>query len=394
MSYSIVRRRPNASLLAEAVRTIGKRRFEIRQQVSCPLEDRKLHYLVETWFFFPQSLQINRWSYTATDYQQSLKNYIRLGVPIRPLESLLGGELPPPLRKLEAEEGGGEEIIELTLPEQFPDILEDCSRRLDDLLWQNTPETRERYEDSLKLFCIAFRVSLLARKNAVLAIEDGELVEAFPGKRILAIDADPAVGLSTALGVHVEHTIDDIRNEVIETSERGEYRQAIEVLNEARFRIFDTMVECDGFAFLAIGRPEAAGCYCSVNSYLKEVISMLANDFDYVVIDGEAGIEQISRRVMEQVSHLVLVTDQSAKGVNVCRDDLITYERIGMIVNRVVDPSMNDLVKLDGVDVLAYIPTDPIHAANDIHGKSVFELPEDSNIMVGVHQALHNLGIF
>ena len=114
MSYSIVRRRrrPNASLLAEAVRTIGKRRFEIRQQVSCPLEDRKLHYLVETWFFFPQSLQINRWSYTATDYQQSLKNYIRLGVPIRPLESLLGGELPPPLRKLEAEEGGGEEIIE------------------------------------------------------------------------------------------------------------------------------------------------------------------------------------------------------------------------------------------------------------------------------------------
>lgn len=80
---------------------------------------------------------------------------------------------------------------------------------------------------------------------------------------------------------------------------------------------------------------------------------MLANDFDYVVIDGEAGIEQISRRVMEQVSHLVLVTDQSAKGVNVCReikeaaDDLITYERIGMIVNRVVDPSMNDLVRLD-----------------------------------------------
>lgn len=127
---------------------------------------------------------------------------------------------------------------------------------------------------------------------------------------------------------------------------------------------------------------------------------MLANDFDYVVIDGEAGIEQISRRVMEQVSHLVLVTDQSAKGVNVCReikeaaDDLITYERIGMIVNRVVDPSMNDLVRLDGVEVLAYIPTDPIHAANDIHGKSVFELPEDSNIMVGVHQALHNLGIF
>ena len=161
-----------------------------------------------------------------------------------------------------------------------------------------------------------------------------QLVETYPGKRILAIDADPAIGLSTALGIQVEHTIDDIRNEVIETSERGEYRQAIEVLNEARFRIFDTMVECEGFAFLAIGRPEAAGCYCSVNSYLKEVINMLAGDFDYVVIDGEAGIEQISRRVMDQVTHLLLITDQSAKGVRVCEeikqvaDELITLSLI------------------------------------------------------------------
>ena len=176
MSYSIVRRRPNASLLAEAVKTIGKRRFEIRQQVSCPLEDRKLHYLVETWFFFPQSLQINRWSYTATDYRQSLKNYIRLGVPIRPLESLLGGERLPPLPRMEEEVGPeSEEQIELVdCVECGPDLLEECSRRLDDLLWENTQATRERYEDSLKLFCIAYRVSLLARKEAVLAIEDSD----------------------------------------------------------------------------------------------------------------------------------------------------------------------------------------------------------------------------
>ena len=195
------------------------------------------------------------------------------------------------------------------------------------------------------------------------------LTETHPDARILAIDADPAVGLSTALGVEVRQTLDDIRKQIVSSVEDGEPREAIELLSEARYRIFDTMVEQQKFSFLAIGRPETAGCYCKVNAYLKEIINLLAGDFDYVVIDGEAGIEQISRRVMEQVSHLVLVTDQSAKGVNVCReikeaaDDLITYERIGMIVNRVVDPSMNDLVKLDGVDVLAYIPTDPIHAA-------------------------------
>ena len=61
------------------------------------------------------------------------------------------------------------------------------------------------------------------------------------------------------------------------------------MLNEARFRIFDTMVEENRFSFLAIGRPEAAGCYCKVNAYLKEVISLLANDFDYVVSTARRG---------------------------------------------------------------------------------------------------------
>ena len=226
-----------------------------------------------------------------------------------------------------------------------------------------------------------------------------ELVEAFPGKRILAIDADPAVGLSTALGVHVEHTIDDIRNEVIETSERGEYRQAIEVLNEARFRIFDTMVECDGFAFLAIGRPEAAGCYCSVNSYLKEVISMLANDFDYVVIDGEAGIEQINRRVMEKVTHLVLITDPSRKGTQVIQtikrvaDELVMYDRCGAIINRVTDPAMIPYIHIEGTEILACIGSDTQHAANDIRGLSVFDLPADAPVLAGAREALTKLEI-
>ena len=98
--------------------------------------------------------------------------------------------------------------------------------------------------------------------------------------------------------------------------------------------------------------------------------------------------------MLDEVTHLLLITDQSAKGVNVCReikqvaDELIKYERIGIICNRVVDPSMNDLIKLEGVENLAFIPTDPAHAANDIQGRSVFELPEDSSIMTGVKTAL------
>ncbi len=238
MAYLV--RRPNAAVLAEAVRTIGRRRFEIRQRVSCPQSDRHLHYTVETWFFFPHSLQINRWSYTPTDYQQSLKNYIRLGVPVRPLEALLGWDDPRfvarrtlhsvPARDHEEEipaargaaewvKGGADaeesenedweravrsvcadsgtpdspeedEPFELTDPVVFPqtemaeeenvpaegyvDLLEQCSRHLDDGLRETTPAARERFELSVKLFCLQFRAALLARKKRVLAVRDNE----------------------------------------------------------------------------------------------------------------------------------------------------------------------------------------------------------------------------
>ena len=94
-------------------------------------------------------------------------------------------------------------------------------------------------------------------------------------------------------------------------------KAAVELLGEARCQIFDAVAESRGFAFLAIGRPESAGCYCKVNGYLKEVIGLLAGSFDYVVIDGEAGVEQINRRVMEKVTHLLLITDASRKGTQV-----------------------------------------------------------------------------
>lgn len=236
-------------------------------------------------------------------------------------------------------------------------------------------------------------------KTSICASMVRLLVEKYPDKRILAIDADPAVGLSVALGVDVKLTLDDIRMSIVDSVENGETREALELLSEARFKIFDALVEMPGFAFLAIGRPESSGCYCKVNSYLKEVISLLANSFDYVVIDGEAGIEQIQRRVMEKVTHLLLVTDQSKKGAQVVQtiksvaDELIGYEKIGVIVNRVTNPELQGMISIPGVEILSYIPADSAFAANDIKGRSVLELPEDSAVLTGVREALQKIEI-
>ena len=225
------------------------------------------------------------------------------------------------------------------------------------------------------------------------------LVQAYPDKKILAIDADPAVGLSTALGIDVKMTIDDIRKEIVETVEDGQTRAAIELLGDARYKIFDALVETDGFAFIAVGRPESAGCYCKINTYLKEVISILSNEFDYVVIDGEAGIEQINRRVMEKVSHLLLITDASKKGTQVIStiksvaDELVMYKKIGAIVNRIPDESVIPYIDTNGIPVLSYIPTDSNLAIYDIEGKDITKLPDDSNVVEGARKALVEMEI-
>lgn len=236
-------------------------------------------------------------------------------------------------------------------------------------------------------------------KTSLSATIVRQLVKNFPDKKILAIDADPAVGLSTALGIDVRQTIDDIRQAVIQNVESGNPNEAIELLNEARYRIFDAMVEADGYAFIAVGRPESAGCYCKINSYLKEIISLLSEEFDYVVIDGEAGIEQINRRVMEKVTHLLLITDTSKKGRDVCAtiksvaDNLVMYEHLGVIVNRVSDKTMMKYMDFGGIEVLAEIGDDKNLTEFDLKGENVFNLPDDSELVRGVNDALVKIDI-
>lgn len=236
-------------------------------------------------------------------------------------------------------------------------------------------------------------------KTSIAATIVRVLVEAYPGKRILAIDADPAVGLSTALGIEVRETVDDIRKEVVAAAKDGDSKSAIELLGEARYRIFDALVETDGFSFIAVGRPEAAGCYCKINSYLKEVISILSENFDYVVIDGEAGIEQINRRVMEKVTHLLLITDASRKGTQVVQtirkvaDELVMYERLGVIANRLPAPETGNLLDTGDIPVLACIPSDGTLAEFDIKGENVFYLPCEAAIVRGTREALQEIGI-
>ncbi|MBQ8469554.1 MAG: cobyrinic acid a,c-diamide synthase, partial [Clostridia bacterium] len=121
--------------------------------------------------------------------------------------------------------------------------------------------------------------------------------------------------------------------------------------------------------------------------------------FDYVVIDGEAGIEQVNRRVMEKVTHLVLVSDASKKGLSVVQTieqvarELVMFDKAGLIVNRMPDLSLSDMLDTGDLELLALIPDDREMVLSDMSGASVFELPEEAPVVKGAKEALQNLGI-
>jgi len=203
--------------------------------------------------------------------------------------------------------------------------------------------------------------------------------------KILAIDADPAIGLCTALGIQVKKTVDDIRNDLINSIKKGESQDKTATLNMLDYELFDALTQCDNIGLLAIGRPESEGCFCKVNSLLKDIIQDLAKKFDVVLIDGEAGVEQINRRVMKTVDHLIMISDTSAKGLNVVGtikhlaedNKAVNYKSMGMILNRVRDE--NEVKKISdnaSIDILGWLPEDELIREFDFHGRSFLDFPD------------------
>ena len=236
-------------------------------------------------------------------------------------------------------------------------------------------------------------------KTSVSAVITKILLEHKDAK-ILAIDADPAIGLSTALDVEVDKTVDDVRKEIIEKSKNKEKQDKQTIISNLEYEIFDALVEKDNLAFLAIGRPEDDGCFCKVNSLLKDIIGSLATNFDYVIIDGEAGIEQVNRRVMEKVTHLVLVSDASAKGINVINTidkvaaKMMEYDEVGLILNRLrVKEEINKVNLPKDIPLIGYIIDNDELRDFDIEGKSILEL-SDSEMVKSVKKALCNFNIW
>ncbi len=192
------------------------------------------------------------------------------------------------------------------------------------------------------------------------------------GRRpVLAVDADPNTCLDAALGVQVEHTVGGVREEAralaAQSNAPGLAKQEL-----LRLKVAQSLVETSHFDLIAMGRPEGPGCYCFANNALRAALKAIADDYPCVVIDNEAGLENLSRRIVRQVDLMILVADPSRQGLETVRR-LFTLAnemevRIGQLVlalNRLRQPAL---------------PQAATQLQADIGASRLFALPDDDEL--------------
>jgi len=203
-------------------------------------------------------------------------------------------------------------------------------------------------------------------------------------KQVLFIDADPAMGLATALGVEGYKTIGVAREEIIKTAKKGLSQNKQDIHEISDYVLLESLYESAGFCMFVMGHTNTVGCFCPVNSLLRNTIKSVAGRFDLVIIDAEAGIEQINRQVVESVHYPILVTDNSLRGAKttVLANETIKSSpsmsplKTGVVFNRVEEPNadLRKYIEDRGIPCYGSIPADLNISRIDADGLSPLNL--------------------
>jgi CO dehydrogenase maturation factor len=227
---------------------------------------------------------------------------------------------------------------------------------------------------------------------------------------VLAIDADPSSNLNMVLGLDLEWTVGDIREDMLAQVQSslaaggaavGAMPGGVSKRDYLDYKIRSSLAEGDYFDLIAMGRSEGPGCYCAVNHNLREVIDTISKNYRYVVIDNEAGMEHLSRRTTRDVEHLLVVTDPTQRGIMAAeriaemREELdIRIENAYLILNRLVNGIPEPLqARIDQLDIpfVGVIPANDELTAFEFNGRPLVELGDNSPVYQAVVAILENI---
>ena len=249
----------------------------------------------------------------------------------------------------------------------------------------------------------SYRVMAMAGKGGVgkttiTAIMTGILRD--QGLKVLAVDADPPVSLTYALGAEPERTLGEFRMRLIKDPAE---KRRIKDIPMAEIIRDELVMRVDGIDLLVLGQPEAAGCFCGLNELLKYGVESLVKNYDVALIDCEAGLEQINRRAISCLDDMIMISDPTLKGVRTAahlrriaeKHGVMGEYRTGLVFNR-SEPDLDDLEKAAGergLDLWGRVPPDRNVALFDRQGRPTINLPQDSPAGMAVREIMTRLGL-
>ena len=212
------------------------------------------------------------------------------------------------------------------------------------------------------------------------------------GQSVLAVDADPNSTLGLLLGEEPERTVADIREDVL--ADRIGLSASMSKPRQIEYLIRANVVEAKGFDLLAMGRPEGAKCYCSVNNLLRVFLDSASKAYPYVVVDNEAGMEHLSRRTTNKVDDLLIVAEATAMGLRTAERVLKLASELPILVKRkrgvlscargAASAVAAKGFQAMGLELAASIPYDAVLYDIAAAGGSIFDVPDESPALQAV----------
>lgn len=206
------------------------------------------------------------------------------------------------------------------------------------------------------------------------------------GSPILAVDADPNANLGESLGLEVKETV----GMMLDKFQKSKIDIPSGMTKEAylEFKLNSLLVESQGIDLISMGRGEGQDCYCYPNLILRKFIDRLHDNYSYVIMDNEAGMEHLSRGTTQDIDELLIVSNHSVKGVRTIAriKELILELKLRVKHQSIVisfapnkiDPLVGNELERLKLNVDAIVPMDEQIFQFDLMGKSLLELPDDS----------------
>ena len=208
---------------------------------------------------------------------------------------------------------------------------------------------------------------------------------------LLLIDADPAGGLVSAIGERTSGTLAGARESLIAAARRADDSEKMRLAQQLDYLVLETLIERSDYSLLAMGHSSEKGCFCPANTLLREAIDLLAEPFPMVLIDAEAGLEQINRQVTRRVNLIIGITDGSRRSAQTLGyiNEIVSAERLSTVANRM--SAIEDLQLPEGCRLLGVIPEDSTLRQFDVQGRSLWDLPPDNPSFVATQAIARKL---